>query len=119
MRPPTAKLSRSNVVLWITAASSLLLVGVLVAAYDLWQQANLYVSTDYAQVAGTLTEVMTPGVARISGLYADLGGRVETGQRIATIHPIDASEQRDLVAPKGGVVVGLYAREGQITFEGQ
>ena len=119
VRPPAVKLNRSNVVLWIVAASSLLLVGVFVAAFDLWEQANLYVSTDYAQVAGTLTEVVTPGVARISGLYAEVGRHLEPGQSIASIIPSDASGQRDLVAPKGGVVVGLYAREGQVTFEGQ
>ena len=119
MRPPSVKLNRSNVVLWIVAATSLLLVGVFVAVFDLWQQANLYVSTDYAQVAGTLTEVVTPGVALISDLNAELGGHVEAGQSIASVVPADASGARDLVAPKGGVVVGLYAREGQVTFEGQ
>jgi multidrug resistance efflux pump len=118
MLPSAVKLNRSNVVLWIIAASSLLLVGIFVAAFDLWQQTNLYVSTDYAQVAGSLTEVVTPGVVRISGLYAELGGRVEAGESIASIQAAGESE-RDLVAPKGGVVVGLYAREGQLTFEGQ
>ena len=119
MRAPPVKLSRSNAVLWIVAATSLLLVGVFVAAFDLWQQANLYASTDYAQVAGTLTEVVTPGVALISELSAELGGHVEPGQSIASILPADPSRPRNLVAPKGGVIVGLYAREGQVTFEGQ
>jgi multidrug resistance efflux pump len=119
MRPPPVKLSRSNVVLWIAAATSLLFAGVFVAAFDLWEQTNLYVSTDYAQVAGTLTEVVTPSVARVSGLYAELGGHVEAGQRLASIQPAGGSTIQDLVAPKGGVVVGLYAREGQVAFEGQ
>lgn len=119
MRPPAVRLNRSNVFLWIIAASSLLLVGVFVAAFDMWQQANFYASTDYAQVAGTLTEVVTPGVARIAGLYTDIGVHVEPGQSIASIESSGASGQQDLVATKGGVVVGLYAREGQLTFEGQ
>jgi multidrug resistance efflux pump len=120
MRPPSVKLNRGNVILWIVGASSLLLVGVAVAGYDLWQQANYYVSTDYAQVAGTLTEVVTPGVARIAELYADLGERIESGQSIATILPAgEGASATDLVAPRGGIVVGLYVRRGQLTFEGQ
>ena len=120
MRPPTVKLNRSNVLLWIIAASSLLVLGVLIATYDLWHQTYYYVSSDYAQVAGTLAEVVTPGAVRISSIYVDLGEHVESGQAIIQVQPADGSGQaQDLVAPQAGVVVGLFAREGQLTFEGQ
>jgi multidrug resistance efflux pump len=120
MRPPSVKLNHGNSVLWIFGASLLMLIGIVVAGYDLWYQSYYYVASDFAQVVGSVTEVLMPSASRITGLDAGLGGRIEAGERIAVLQPVGSPEAAaDLIAPRGGVVVGLYAREGQLAFAGQ
>lgn len=61
-----------------------LVVGALIT-YRFWYDDAFYVSTDNARIAGALIQVGALNAGRIEGVTADVGGRVERDQLLATV----------------------------------
>lgn len=117
----------------------LLAIVVIVAGvlgYRYWRDATLYVSTDNAQVAGSLVQVGTINAGRVSAVDVDLGSTVHQGETIAmVVLPSTLSvtssgtpqlgfqgtqdQQAPVTAPMNGVVVQRLANPGDTLAQGQ
>ncbi len=120
MQAPAIAINRGNVGLWIGGAVGLLLLGMVVAGYDLWSSAYYYASTDNAHVEGTLVQVGAPGPAQVADLAVQVGESVAAGQSVATLQ-LSGSVGRTNVhlrSPKAGTVVSLPVRAGQLVDAG-
>jgi multidrug resistance efflux pump len=101
-----------------------------------WRDQTLYVSTDNAQVAGSLVQVGSINAGRVSAVNVDIGSTVQQGETIATvILPTTLSvtssgtpqlgfqatqdQQAAVVAPMNGVVVQRLANPGDTVAQGQ
>jgi multidrug resistance efflux pump len=117
----------------------LLVVVLLVAAvvgYRYEQEQMLYVSTDDAQIAGSLVQVGSINAGRVSAVNVDIGSTVQQGAVVAgVVLPSTLSvtsggtpqlgfqgtqdEQAPVTAPMSGVVVQRLANPGDTLAQGQ
>jgi len=66
------------IILFLGAAAALV-------GYNYWRDQEYYVSTDNAQVAGTLVQVGTINAGRIDSITVDIGDEVQQDQVIGTV----------------------------------
>ena len=124
MQAPAIAVNRGNVRIWIVGSVALLLVGILVAGFDLWSQSYFYASTGDAQVTGKFVQIGAPSAAQVAELLVQTGDYVSAGQKVATVQLAGLASSGGwttlhLRAPRSGRVVSLPLREGQLATVGQ
>ncbi len=129
---PQARARR--VILPLLGIAVLLLGGVF--GYRAWYDANHFVSTDNAQVSGTIVQVGALNAGLVLAVYADVGDNVRKGQVVARVTlPIavsttaggtpkldfsdTANQTVDVTSPLTGVVVARLADAGSAVAAGQ
>lgn len=115
---------------------AVVMLAAIVLGYRYWRDQTLYVSTDNAQVAGSLVQIGTINAGRVSAVNVDLGSTVHKGDTVATVVlPSTLSvtsggtpqlgfagtqdQQAPVVAPMNGVVVQRLANPGDTLAQGQ
>jgi len=115
---------------------AILLAGAALVGYSYWQTSIHFVSTDNAQVAGSLVQVGSMNAGRVDSLTVDVGDRVQQGQVIGTVllptavsmtqsgtprlDFVGSENQRaEVKAPITGVVVARQANVGDTVAQGQ
>ena len=127
MRAPALNISRRNVSLWIVGSVGVLLLGMLVAGFDLWSQSYYYASTDNGIVSGDYIQVGAPGPGQVVTLDVRVGEAVTAGQSLAMLQMIGQPSSSGatgrvnvhLRSPRTATVVSLPAREGQLVASGE
>jgi len=129
---PRARARR--VILPLLGIAVLLLGGGL--GYRAWYDANHFVSTDNAQVSGTIVQVGALNAGLVLAVYADVGDNVRKGQVVARITlPLavsttaggtpkldfsdTANQSVDVTSPLTGVVIARMADSGSTVAAGQ
>ncbi len=114
----------------------ILVVGAGIVGYRYWEIAEYYVSTDNAQVAGSLVQVGSMNAGRVDALNVDIGDKVQQGQVVGTVllptavsmtqsgtprlDFVGSENQRaEIKAPVSGVVVARQANVGDTVAVGQ
>jgi multidrug resistance efflux pump len=104
--------------------------------YGYWYSATHFVSTDNAQVTGSIIQVGALNAGQVSAVYADVGDHVAKGQviaRVAVPQPVAATasgapelnvtnaanQAVSVTAPLDGVVVARLADPGSTVQAGQ
>jgi multidrug resistance efflux pump len=128
--------SRRLVRLLILPVLSLVLVLAGLVGFNLWRQAQLYVSTDNAQVQGEPVQVGSMNAGRVDAVTVRVGDRVDRGTVLARValpsavgvaqngQPrfdfLGSADQRvDVTSPIAGVVMATPAAIGADVQAGQ
>ena len=115
---------------------AIVLLAAIVVGYRYWRDQSLYVSTDNAQVAGSLVQIGSINAGRLSTVAVDVGSTVRQDQVIAAVTlPSTLSvtssgtpqlgfqgtqdQQADVTTPMNGVVVQRLANPGDTVAQGQ
>ncbi len=114
----------------------IVLAGAAVVGYRFWEAAEYYVSTDNAQIAGSLVQVGAMNAGRVDSLSVDIGDKVQAGQVVGTVllpstvsmtqsgtprlDFVGSENQRtEIKPPISGVVVARQANVGDTIAAGQ
>ena len=113
------------------------IVGASIYGYGKYDNSRTFVSTGDAQVVADLVEVGSSNAGRIISMNVEEGSPILEGQVIATVDIAtvlsrsdttdtvkigfrDVQDQRaDVLAPRSGVIVALWAKEGDTLPAGQ
>jgi multidrug resistance efflux pump len=82
----------------------------------LWNDHNLYVSTDNAIITGAMVQVTSPGVGQVRTVDVDIGDQVLQNQLIATLA---LPNQVWMRAPIDGIVVARQSNPGDNIASGR
>lgn len=121
---------------WVLPVLALLVAGAALVGYSYWQASIHFVSTDNAQVAGSLVQVGSMNAGRVDSLTVDVGDKVQQGQVIATVLLPTAvsvtqsgaprldfvggeNQRAEVKAPITGVVVARQSNVGDTVAQGQ
>lgn len=128
MQATSVGINRGNIRQWIVGAVAILLLGMVVAGYDLWSAAFFYASTDNARITGDLVHVGALATGRVTDVDVKVGDPVARGQSVATIQMTFTSTSPGgaatftnvhLRAPMGGTVVSVPVTRGQMVTVGE
>ncbi len=114
----------------------LLIAGAALVGYRYWEASVYYVSTDNAQIAGSLVQVGSMNAGRVDSMTVDVGDKVQQGQVVGTVllptavsmtqsgtprlDFVGSENQRaEIKASISGVVVARQANVGDTVAMGQ
>lgn len=112
------------------------LIAAVIFGYRYWRDQSLYVSTDNAQIAGSLIQLGSVNAGQIQSVAVDIGNRVHQGEELATVtlpttltvtnagtprlgYRSTQDQQVSVQSPINGVVVQRLGNPGDTVGAGQ